>query len=43
MPYEAFTKWAPRSHNNRVMLVKAVEVIQEYAAMGYQLTLRQTY
>ncbi len=43
MPYEAFTNWAPRSHNKKVMLVKAVEVIGEYAAMGYQLTLRQTY
>ena len=43
MGYEAFTNWRPRSHNNRVLLVKALEVIAEYAAQGYQLTLRQLY
>ena len=43
MPYEAFTSWEPKSQNNRLLLVKAVEVIEEYAAQGYRLTLRQAY
>lgn len=43
MGREAFTSWTPRSHNNQVLLAKAVEVIDEYEAQGYQLTLRQLY
>lgn len=43
MGYEAFTNWTPRSHKNRVLLVRGVEIINEYAQQGYQLTLRQLY
>ena len=43
MSHEAFTNWTPRSHNNRVLLVRGTGIIEEYAAQGYQLTLRQLY
>ena len=41
MGREAFTTWKPRSHNNKVLLQKSVEVINEYEAQGYRLTLRR--
>ena len=40
---EAFTNWKPRGNDNKVLLVKGVEIVNEYAAQGYQLTLRQLY
>ena len=40
---EAFTKWEPKSHNNKILLVRGIEIIGEYAAQGYRLTLRQLY
>ena len=40
---EAVTEWRPRSDTNRTLLVKGVQIINEYAAQGYQLTLRQLY
>ena len=43
MGREAFTTWKPRSHNNKILLQKSVEVINEYEAQGYRLTLRQLY
>lgn len=43
MPHEPFKSWTPRSHNNRVLLVRAVEIIEDYASRGYQLSVRQVY
>ena len=43
MAREAFIEWRPRSRTNRGLLVRAIEVIDEYAAQGYRLTLRQLY
>ena len=40
---EQFTDWEPRSKDNKVLLTKGLEVIAEYAAQGYNLTLRQLY
>ena len=40
---EAFIKWEPKSHTNKVLLVRGIEIIGEYAAQGYRLTLRQLY
>ena len=43
MGYERFTEWAPRSENNKILLVQSTRIIAEYAQQGYQLTLRQLY
>ena len=40
---EEFTGWKPRSRNSKVLLVKSLEIIAEYAQQGYRLTLRQLY
>ena len=40
---EAFTDWRPRSSANKALLVASLDVIEEYAAQGYRLTLRQLY
>ena len=40
---EAFTDWTPRTETTRALLVASVQVIDEYTAQGYQLTLRQLY
>ena len=40
---EAFTDWTPRTETTRVLLDSAIQVVAEYTAQGYQLTLRQLY
>ena len=40
---EAFTDWKPKTETTRTLLIRAVGVVSEYAAQGYQLTLRQLY
>ena len=43
MPVEQFTNWEPRSPITRGLLEASVQVIAEYRAQGYWLTLRQLY
>ena len=40
---EAFTEWTPRTEVTRTLLDAAIQVVDEYTAQGYQLTLRQLY
>ena len=40
---EAFIKWTPTAKNTKALLGHSIQVINEYAAQGYQLTLRQLY
>ena len=40
---QAFTEWGPRTSATRQLLRASIEVIDEYLAQGYELTLRQIY
>ena len=40
---EAFNQWNPTAKNTKALLAYSIQVISEYAAQGYQLTLRQLY
>ena len=43
MPTEAFTDWEPRTPATRQMLRDSLAVLEEYAEMGYSITIRQLY
>ena len=40
---QAFTTWEPSHKSTKALLVHAYRIVDEYAAQGYQLTLRQLY
>ena len=39
----AYTEWKPRAESTMSMLADSVAIIEDYAAQGYRLTLRQLY
>ena len=43
MAVEQFTDWEPRTDVTKALLAASVQVIAEYRAQGYRLTLRQLY
>ena len=43
MPYQQFTEWTPRSDTVKYLLHHSIQVLDEYDALGYSITLRQLY
>ena len=43
MPYQQFTKWAPKGDTVRYLLQHSIDVLNEYSTLGYAITLRQLY
>ena len=43
MAYEQFTNWQPRSDAVKFILREAITILEEFAAQGYVITLRQLY
>ena len=43
MPKQRFTDWEPKGANTKFMLYHSIQVLNEYAALGYAITLRQLY
>ena len=43
MAIEAFSDWAPKTHATESLLRDSLDVLREYADLGYAITLRQLY
>ena len=43
MPYERFTEWEPKGQNTKCLLGNSIQILDEYAGLGYAMTLRQLY
>ena len=43
MPYQRFTAWTPRGDTVKYLLHQSIQVLDEYEALGYSITLRQLY
>ena len=43
MPYQQFTEWQPRGEAVKYLLHHSIQVLNEYAGLGYAITLRQLY
>ena len=43
MPKERFTNWEPKGQNTKYLLFHSIQVLNEYAGLGYAITLRQLY
>ena len=43
MPYETFIEWEPGTRHTQALLADAQQVIEEFSAEGYTITLRQLF
>ena len=43
MPYQQFTDWEPKGQTAKYLLASSIQILDEYAGLGYAITLRQLY
>ena len=43
MPHQQFTDWEPKGQAVKYLLASSIQVLDEYAGLGYAITLRQLY